>query len=212
MDRSRMRTLGVGAAVLIVAAGACRASEPTIDGVPADGVVTAAPGALAEPSSPSLPAARVAPPFATNTSTGPDRAPIQLPPGARSYRLSADSAVEPSAGAPVQLFAPVLVFVDSAGTELACVTAERGEVDNVTGAIIARGSVFVEIFEGERYLRTEELHYLPGADRVWSPVRSTFGRPGLEVCGERFTSDTGFRHYQVEGAVVTFDVARPLEQ
>src|SRR5690606_20151212 len=71
---------------------------------------------------------------------------------------------------------------------VAHLTSNRGDFDPVRDAMVVRGSVVLENAERTRRMETEDLHYLPARDSVWSPVRSVYYRSGLEVRADSFVS------------------------
>jgi LPS export ABC transporter protein LptC len=114
------------------------------------------------------------------------------------YVIHADSgSAHPRAGT-VSLCGVRLLVHDSVGERVAEVTAATGEYDRATGALTARGDVIVVLPRDGRRLETEELHYEPRADRVWSPGPSSFYREGMTVQGESFTADRRFENVVVQ--------------
>jgi LPS export ABC transporter protein LptC len=82
------------------------------------------------------------------------------------------------------------------GEQSGSLTAERGEVDSNTDAMIARGNV-VRITEDGRRVETEELHYDPQLDRVWSDVATTLHQRDGVIHGTGFTSDANLQTIRV---------------
>lgn len=126
----------------------------------------------------------------------------------RRFALRARTAVQAPGDSVVRLAEVHLVMYDSSGTEVGSLTADRGEYDARTAELVARGNVIVDVPGGDRRLRTEELHYRPDEERIWSPVRSRLERPGLLLDVERFSADSGFRTFESWGARGTFTLER----
>lgn len=172
--------------------------------------VFAAPGLLgcearapADPACPRLPAV---------TASAPSRGqPVRVagadataPGGSRRFVLTADTVFQLDDTAVIRLCGVRLVLLDSVGGEVARLRSERGDYEPHAEAITARERVVVEVAEGERRLLTDELHYSPREDRFWSPVRTTFQRPGVELRADSFTADGQFENVQAFAARGTF--------
>ena len=69
------------------------------------------------------------------------------------------------------------------------VTARSGVLNTRTQVMVATGNVVVEETGGDR-IETEELHFDPSRDRVWSVVATTIHRQGTVLRGTGFTSNT----------------------
>lgn len=80
------------------------------------------------------------------------------------------------------------------------VTSEDGELDPATERLVARGDVLVEIAGTGRTIETEELHYDPRSDRMWSDVPTVMREEGRVVRGTGFESDGRFEHVTIENA------------
>jgi LPS export ABC transporter protein LptC len=111
------------------------------------------------------------------------------------YVLTSDSAFRRGDTALIRLCGVNLVLFDSLGEETARIRSDRGEYDPGAELFVARERVVVDA-EGRRRLVTEELHYSPQEDRVWSPVRTRFQRPGVELDADSFVSDSRFQRIQ----------------
>lgn len=120
------------------------------------------------------------------------------------YRLTADSVRQQSDLIPIQLVKVELALYDSVGAEVARLTSEHGEYDSECESLVARGKVVLESADRTRRLQTEELHYLPGEDRLWSPVRSLYLRRGTEIVADSFVSDGQFQNVTTWGAAGRF--------
>jgi LPS export ABC transporter protein LptC len=76
-------------------------------------------------------------------------------------------------------------------------TSESGEYDERTGIMVARGTVVLVTHneKGERrVVRSDELHYDPRGDRVWSDLETTVEEEGRTLISDGFDSDTRFTH------------------
>ena len=70
-----------------------------------------------------------------------------------------------------------------------------------TPATSPRGSVVLvtQGANGKRRLTTEELHFEPNSDQVWSPVPFVLVENGQTQRGKSFRSDTRFRNFSIQG-------------
>ena len=82
-----------------------------------------------------------------------------------------------------------LTLYDDAGAIAGEVTARSGVLNTRTQTMVANGNVVVEDEGGDR-IETEELHFDPNRDRVWSVVATTIHRQGSVLRGTGFTSNT----------------------
>lgn len=93
-----------------------------------------------------------------------------------------------------------LVFYDpEAGTKPGELTSESGEYDPTTGIMVARGNVVLVTHNarGERrVVRSEELHYDPQGDRVWSDRETHVEEAERTLISDGFESDTRFTRIQ----------------
>lgn len=121
--------------------------------------------------------------------------------GVREAVLVADSGYVHEDSAAIDLVdVDLRVYEASTGGEKAHIVSETGVLNTRTQAMIARGSVRVRLADGA-VITTEELHYRPEEDRIWSDVATTIVRAsGTVVRGTGFTSDAEFRNYQIRGA------------
>lgn len=86
-----------------------------------------------------------------------------------------------------------LVMFHETGAQEARVTAERGRFTPNTRAMTAWGNVILVITEGNKRVESQELHYDPNGDRIWSDSATTMIEPGRISEGLGFESDLGFR-------------------
>ena len=82
-----------------------------------------------------------------------------------------------------------LTLFDDQGETAGEVTARTGVLNTRTQVMVASGNVVVEEEGGDR-IETEELHFDPNRDRVWSVVATTIHRDGTVLRGTGFTSNT----------------------
>ena len=82
-----------------------------------------------------------------------------------------------------------LTLYDDQGAVAGEVTARTGVLNTRTQIMVATGNVVVSETGGDR-IETEELHFDPSRDRVWSVVETTIHREGSVLHGTGFTSNT----------------------
>lgn len=102
-----------------------------------------------------------------------------------------DSALYRLAGVHVTLY-------DEQGIETADLTAERGQVNTRTEAMVAVGDVVLVSRVGGQRIETEQLHFDPGQDRIWSDVETTLYEDGTAIVGDGFTSDANLQTIRVQ--------------
>ncbi|MEN8374839.1 MAG: LPS export ABC transporter periplasmic protein LptC [Gemmatimonadota bacterium] len=117
--------------------------------------------------------------------------------GVREAVIDSDSAHFFDDSTAVHLFGVDLKVYSPDGRERAHVTSQTGTLDTRTQAMIARGGALVVTQGGSRTIRTEELHYDPGADRVWSDVDFVMVEPGRTTRGSGFSADAEFQNVRV---------------
>jgi LPS export ABC transporter protein LptC len=122
--------------------------------------------------------------------------------GIRKAFLRGDSAYVRDEGRRFDLNGVNLEFFDEAGRRGGDLTSLTGEYVTTSGVFIARGSVVLitQGPRGTRRLETEELHYDPTADRIWSPVPFVMREAGETSRGQSFNSDSEFRNFTIQGA------------
>jgi CBS domain-containing protein len=123
---------------------------------------------------PVLPTVHAAPAFEPRSHTAGGEAGDSLSASWPEYLLTADSgSAMPGAGIAYLCGVHLLVH-DLLGRIVEHVTAATAELDRQRERLVARGSVVVDLPLQRRSLETEELHYAPRENRVWSPVTTTF--------------------------------------
>ena len=104
-------------------------------------------------------------------------------------KLVSDTAFMYEDSAMVRVRPVNLTLFDDDGNIAGEVTAQSGLLNTRTQTMVATGSVVVEETGGDR-IETEELHFDPNRDRVWSVVATTIHRDGTVLRGSGFTSNT----------------------
>lgn len=122
--------------------------------------------------------------------------------GVRRALLRGDSAYLREQGQRFDLSGVELEFFDELGKPSGNLTSRTGEYSPASGDFIARGDVVLITNgpNGPRRLETEELHYEPRADQLWSPVPFVMKEGGQTSRGQSFRSDTRFRNFNIQGA------------
>ena len=118
--------------------------------------------------------------------------------GVREATVVADSAYMFEDSTAMRLFGLDMRVFTTTGAERAHVTSETGQLDRHTQAMVATGNAVVVAEGGARTIRTEELHYDPAADRVWSDVPFVMDESGRTTRGTGFSSDAQFRNVRVD--------------
>ena len=120
--------------------------------------------------------------------------------GIRRALLFADTAYVYEDSAQMQLRQVRLELYDESGKKTADLTADRGRLNTVTRAMTAIGDVDLKTLQGSRRIQTQELHFDPQADRMWSDKPTTMREGSSVLNGTGFTSDSRMQNVQVTGA------------
>ena len=104
-------------------------------------------------------------------------------------KLVSDTAFMYEDSALVRVRPVDLTLYDEQGAVAGEVTAVSGVLNTRTQIMVATGNVIVQEIGGDR-IETEELHFDPNRDRVWSEVATTIYRDGSVLHGSGFTSNT----------------------
>jgi LPS export ABC transporter protein LptC len=157
-------------------------------------------GSGADGVCPVLPAARAVASF-EHRGNAPDAGQADtLPDTWPEYLLLADSGYAmPHAGL-AHLCGVHLVVRDSLGRTVAEVIAATGELDREREIVVVRGDVIVDLPLQGRRIATEELHYAPRDNRVWSTTTTTFHVGDAVLTGSSFTADRYFETVRLEQA------------
>lgn len=117
--------------------------------------------------------------------------------GVLRARLHADTAHVWEDSAKTLMFPVDLKLFDENGAQTAHLTADEGELESRTNRMVARGNVVLVTTEGDRRILTEELHYDPQADRIWSDVHTVMIEGDTRVEGAGFRSDADMKNVEV---------------
>lgn len=88
-------------------------------------------------------------------------------------------------------------FYNPQGEFLSMLTAKTGTINQATQAMTATGNVFVRGTDST--IETEELHYDPEKDRIWSDVPTTINQRGNVIRGKGVESDPALKEIQIRG-------------
>lgn len=118
--------------------------------------------------------------------------------GVREGRVEADTAYMFADSSVAQLRQMEIVFYDEEGREVATVTGQRGRWSPESDEWVARGDVVLLVHADSSKLESQEIHYDPNRDRIWSD--STTVRTladGTVTSGSSFESDMSFENIVV---------------
>jgi LPS export ABC transporter protein LptC len=121
--------------------------------------------------------------------------------GVRSAVLRADTAYMFNDSSKAHLRGVNLVLYDEDGNESTTLVSDSGEIHTVTEAMVARGSVVLIAEAGQRRIETEEFHFDPNNDRIWSTVPFVMNRNGTITRGASFESDSRFLNFRIREPV-----------
>jgi LPS export ABC transporter protein LptC len=116
--------------------------------------------------------------------------------GHRSWELHSETAWRLPSESRIRMEDVDLVFFDDAGAERSRMTARRGEVDEDSGAMTARGHVKVITADMDTLL-TEELNYDKTSDRITGPGFVRLSSPDRVLTGVGFEADPDLTDYKV---------------
>lgn len=97
----------------------------------------------------------------------------------------------------MEVVRPRMEFFDENGTRTGDLVAKRGFIHARTEAMTVRGGVVLNTVQGDRRIQTEELHFDPQADRIWSDVATTMRERGTVLSGTGFTADAQMTNVRV---------------
>lgn len=118
--------------------------------------------------------------------------------GIREGRVAADTAFMYADSAKADLRKMEIVFYDEVGRERATVTGTYGEWSQASDRMIARGDVVLYIHSDSSTIESQEIHYDPDQDRIWSDsatVRTL--SDGSVTSGTSFQSDMSFENIRI---------------
>jgi len=113
--------------------------------------------------------------------------------------IHADTAIQWQDSSAVHLRGVDLTVMEEDGEERAHVNALRGILDTRTNRMTAYGNVIMIIPEGSRRVESEELHYDPQGDQIWSDSSFVFTEGARITRGQAFRSDLEFRNFRIVG-------------
>jgi LPS export ABC transporter protein LptC len=118
--------------------------------------------------------------------------------GVRQGRIDADTAYVYNDSSNIQLRGMHVVFYAEDGQERATVVSERGELDQISDRMVARGNVVLTIPEDGRKIESAELQYDPDRDMIWSDSATVQTLPdGRVTRGTSFESDLSFENVTI---------------
>jgi LPS export ABC transporter protein LptC len=118
--------------------------------------------------------------------------------GVREGRVQADTAFTDPESSRVDLRNMTVLFYGEEGRENATVIGRTGEWNQETDQMIARGDVELFIHSDSSTLRSQEIHYDPDRDRIWSDSATTRTmKDGTETRGSAFESDIEFTNVRI---------------
>ena len=118
--------------------------------------------------------------------------------GVREARVEADTAFTFADSAKVDLRVMTVFFYDEMGLESATVRGSRGEWNQDTDLMVARGDVELLVHSDSSVIRSEEIHYDPQTDRIWSDsATSRTMADGSMTSGSSFESDMEFTNIRI---------------
>lgn len=126
--------------------------------------------------------------------------------GVREGTLTADTAFMYQDSSFAALRNLHLVTFTQTGEPKGEVTAVRGGLYTETNRMWARGDVVLLIHEDGRRVETEELHYDPNRDRIWSDTATVLIQDGERFEGSSFESDLDFTNVVVHRGRGTLDL------
>ena len=117
--------------------------------------------------------------------------------GALRARLHADTAYMWEDSAKTLLFPVDLKLYDENGAQTGHLTADQGEHDTETNQMFAQGNVVLVTADGDRRILTEELHYDPRRERIWSDVHTVMFEGDSRIEGSGFRSNAAMTDVEV---------------
>jgi len=131
--------------------------------------------------------------------------------GVRQAVVRADTALFYEQASEVDFRQVHVVLFETTGREAANLTAASGRVNMRTEAMVARGNVVLITTEAGRRIETEELHYDPQSNRIWSDVPTVLYENGNVIRGDGFEADAELKNItlrrprgQVQGGRIDF--------
>lgn len=114
--------------------------------------------------------------------------------GVRNAIQEADSMYVFEDSTTAQMYGLHLMMYDSIGRKTADLRSLRGDYNQRTQKMVARGAVVLVLSDG-RKVETEELNYDPESHRIWSDVSTKMtDRSGSVSTYETFATDDEFKN------------------
>lgn len=118
--------------------------------------------------------------------------------GIREGRVEADTAYMYADSAMADLRQMRIVFYDIDGRERASVTGLRGSWGQANDVMVARGDVVLLVFADSMTIESQEIHYDPGLERIWSDSATVQTMAdGTVSTGSAFESDLSFENIRI---------------
>jgi LPS export ABC transporter protein LptC len=117
--------------------------------------------------------------------------------GVRQALLKADTAYHYTEAEPIEFRRVELTIYGATGEVAATLTANTAFLNPRTEIMQALGDVVVVAPEDDQRIETEELHYDPSLDKLWSDHHTTLHRGGKITRGDGFTSDGRGQNFKV---------------
>jgi LPS export ABC transporter protein LptC len=128
--------------------------------------------------------------------------------GVRRALVEADTAYLYEATSLVDLRTVHVIVYDDQGQERGTLTSRTGRLNTRTEAMTAQGNAVLITRAGNRRIESEELHFDPQQDRIWSDLPTTMHEDGNVIRGEGFTSDAQMQNVRVIRPTGRFDDLR----
>lgn len=117
--------------------------------------------------------------------------------GIRQALVEADTAFDYGESEPIEFRNVQMTIYRATGEVAATLTANAAQLDPRSEVMQASGNVVIIAPEDDQRVETDELHYDPNLDRLWSEKPTTLIRAGKETRGDGFTSDGRGRNVKV---------------
>jgi len=114
--------------------------------------------------------------------------------------IVADTAIQWHDSTSIALRGVDLRIYDELGGERAHVTSRVGSLDTRTERMTATGNVVLQIPRDNRTIESQELHFDPRGERIWSDSAFIMRHQGRTLRGNSFTSDLEFRNFVIRGS------------
>ena len=115
--------------------------------------------------------------------------------GVREGRVQADTAYMYADSAVALLRQMQITFYDEDGREVATVEGLRGRWRQDDDAMVARGDVVLLVHSDSSRIESQEIHYDPTAERIWSDSATVQTlKDGTVTSGSSFESDITFEN------------------